>query len=646
MPATLWKPTLVALGAATALTAGWILLPTTVNETSAPAQELPTQAQTVLAQARAGDIEKVTVDAAAGTFTITRDDGTIDTLTVDTRQGPTVAVQLAAAGIDVAWPTVTPDWAAHTVERPSPLLEAVRWVVITGALITFTIAVITVFTQRRAGVRWRQQTHQAAHTDTRFGDVAGCDEAVAQLAELVDVLKHPDRYRAVGARPPRGALLVGPPGTGKTLLARAVAGEADAEFYAVNGSDFMERLVGVGAARIRDLFRQARKAERAIVFIDEIDAFAGKRGSNLLEGTGTEAEHTLIALLAELDGFQESNVVLIAATNRSELLDDALLRPGRLDRRIDVPLPDRRGRIDILHVHARNLTVDDNVDLAKVAARCTGFSGAQLEAVLNEAAIAAARDGRQRVNAGDVDRAVADVAMGRARHSAVITERDRNITAWHEAGHAACALLLEHAPDPIAVSIVPRGPAGGVTWMSGSDDHYLTVQAAHDRLTVALGGRAGEKLLLDGQYTQGASGDLNTAAHLAYQMTAKWAMTDSVTAIRPDTPGWDRTVAATVDRLVADAAERADRLVHDHRDLVAELAEQLLQHEDLNADDITAIVRRLRTGTPANTPVGAATRRAARAHPGKAAARPGRPRVKALAWASALLRGSGRDAHT
>ncbi|MFP5326450.1 MAG: ATP-dependent metallopeptidase FtsH/Yme1/Tma family protein, partial [Acidimicrobiia bacterium] len=343
--------------------------------------------------------------------------------------------------------------------------------------------------------------------DTRFSDIAGCDEAIAELREVTQFLHAPERFQLAGARLPKGFLLVGPPGTGKTLLARAVAGEAGVPFFPMSGSDFVETYVGVGASRVRSVFDRARAAGQAIVFIDEIDAVGKARGSGPSNGSSDERENTLNQLLVEMDGFSQSGVIVLAATNRADVLDAALLRPGRFDRQIAVPAPDRAGRTRILALHAAERSLSEDVDFVGLARRTPGLTGADLAFLINEAALEAARSGTETITNDHLDRALSTAMLGRERRSAVITDRDRQITAWHEAGHAVTALVTPGAEDPVQVTVVPRGDAGGVTWMGGTDNRFTTKSEALARLVVALGGRAAEERLLDGDFTQGASGD-------------------------------------------------------------------------------------------------------------------------------------------
>jgi len=420
-----------------------------------------------------------------------------------------------------------------------------------------------------------------------FAGVAGCEEAVEDLREIVSFLADPKRFERLGAVPPRGALLVGPPGTGKTLLARAVAAEAGVPFISANGSDFVEMYVGVGAKRIRELFQEARSHERAIVFIDEVDAIARRRSFGSPGDTGSgglvEHENTLIALLTELDGFERSKVITIAATNRPDVLDPAVTRPGRLERRVEVPNPDRRGREAILRVHAASRPLAADVDLDAVAARTPGLSGADLARVCNEAALAAVRLGRDRLDAECFAEAVEMVALGRARRSALVSDRDRRITAWHEAGHTAAAMLLDDAEDPVAVSITPRGPAGGVTWMAGSDDVYMTRDEGFARLVVMLGGRVAEEMLLGGGCTQGASSDLERATDLAEAMVARLGMTGrGIAVLRSGTDDSRRAV----EDLLGEAHARCTSLLRSNAAFLEAVALELLDAERLGHADL------------------------------------------------------------
>jgi cell division protease FtsH len=420
-----------------------------------------------------------------------------------------------------------------------------------------------------------------------FEDVAGCEEAIEDLSEIVQFLKDPAKFEKLGAKVPRGAILVGPPGTGKTLLARAVAGEARVPFFAASGSDFVEMYVGVGPARVRELFTKARSEEKAIVFIDEIDAVARSRVMSLRQQGNDERENTLNALLNELDGFSRGNVILLAATNRVDILDAAILRPGRLDRKVQVPNPDRKGREAILAVHTEGKPLAKDVSLSLVARRTPGMSGADLAQIVNEAAIEAARKNLKSINAECFSSAVALVAMGRARRSALVTNRDRLITAWHEAGHTVAALMHPEASNPVSVSITPRGHAGGITWFSGSDDQFLSRNQAIAQLVVAMGGRVGEEMLLDGEFTQGPSSDLERATSLASAMVTKYGMTRRGLAVRSGEP--DSVSNDVIEEVLNSALIDARNLLESNKDLLQALVNQLLEVETLEYHEILEV---------------------------------------------------------
>jgi len=429
----------------------------------------------------------------------------------------------------------------------------------------------------------------------RFTDVVGCDEAVEELSEIVSFLHDPTHFDAAGAKMPRGFLLVGPPGTGKTLLARAVAGEAGVPFYSAAGSDFSEMFVGVGAARVRDLFAKAKKTG-GIVFLDEIDSVGRARNGNAPGGGGAndERESTLNALLVEMDGFsKENNVVIVAATNRPDILDPALTRAGRFDRQVMVAPPDRRGRTRLLDLYSKDRSMGPDVDFVGLARRTPGLTGADICNLVNQAALEAARGKRGVISTGDFDEALATVMMGRARKSAVVTDMDRKVTAWHEAGHTVAALILPDANDPVQVTIVPRGPAGGVTWMGGDDNSFLTRTQARAQLVVALGGRAAEELLLDGDFTQGASGDLQSATGLATQMVTQWGMSNmGLVAMDPDRivfGGIGDKVHAEIDGMLNEALQSARTLLADHRNLFDAVVRELLDEDTVDIDRLKAI---------------------------------------------------------
>ncbi len=362
------------------------------------------------------------------------------------------------------------------------------------------------------------------HVD--FSDVAGEDEAKEELAEVVDFLKNPGRYTAIGAKIPKGVLLVGPPGTGKTLLSKAVAGEAKVPFFSISGSDFVEMFVGVGASRVRDLFAQAKKNAPCIVFIDEIDAVGRQRGSGL-GGGHDEREQTLNQLLVEMDGFgANEGIITLAATNRPDILDPALLRPGRFDRRVVVGRPDLAGRIAILKVHARNKPLDPDIDLKTIAKKIPGFTGADIANLLNEAALLAARENRKTISMADMEEASEKVSYGPERKSHKVSDEERKITAYHESGHAIMATVLEHADPVHKVTIIPRGQAGGYTMMLPQEERsFITKSHLLAQLRVALGGRCAEQIIFN-EISSGASGDLQQVTSILRKMIMEWGMSD------------------------------------------------------------------------------------------------------------------------
>ena len=435
-----------------------------------------------------------------------------------------------------------------------------------------------------------------------FADVAGADEEKEELQEIVEYLKNPKAYSDMGARIPKGVLLVGPPGTGKTLLAKAVAGEAGVEFLSISGSDFVELYVGVGAGRVRDLFEQAKKVAPAIVFIDEIDAVGRQRGSGL-GGGHDEREQTLNQLLVEMDGFNDNEgVIVMAATNRADILDNALLRPGRFDRRVYVGLPDIKGREDILKVHARGKRLGDDVDLAEIAKGTPGFTGADLENLLNEAALLAVRRHRRFIRQKDIDDAILKVSMGPEKKSRVITEKERRLTAYHEAGHAVAAHWLEHV-DPVQyITIVPRGQAGGFTLMRQQDDKsYRSRSEMFENIVMALGGRMAEKIFLDDVST-GASSDIHQATEVARNMVTVYGMSDRLGPISFDSSGhsifigrdfgqtksYSEETAGIIDeeikRIFDEATSRCEEILRGHADVLIAVAEYLLAHESMEGE--------------------------------------------------------------
>ncbi len=459
-----------------------------------------------------------------------------------------------------------------------------------------------------------------------FADVAGSDEAIAELEEIKDFLANPPKYALLGAKIPKGVLLYGPPGTGKTLLARAVAGEAKVPFYSISGSDFVEMFVGVGAARVRDLFAQAKANAPAIVFVDEIDAVGRQRGAGM-GGGHDEREQTLNQLLVEMDGFESGGqVILIAATNRPDVLDPALLRPGRFDRQIAVDRPDLKGREEILKVHAKTKPLADEVELLTYARRTPGFTGADLANVLNEAALLAAREGKKVISNLQIDEAIDRVMAGPQRKSRIMSDDERRVTAYHEAGHALVAHALPHTDPVHKITIMPRGRALGYTMVLPDDDKYSTTRnQLLDQLAYSLGGRAAEELIFHDPST-GASNDIEKATALARAMVTQYGMTEAIGAIKLGTDAsepfmgrdyghqrdYSENVAAKVDaeirKLIENAHQEAFDILVENRATLDAMVLQLLEKETLNKEEISEIFSRVNSWPRRPAWTGSATR--------------------------------------
>ena len=459
-----------------------------------------------------------------------------------------------------------------------------------------------------------------------FADVAGADEAIAELEEIKDFLANPAKYALLGAKIPKGVLLYGPPGTGKTLLARAVAGEAKVPFYSISGSDFVEMFVGVGAARVRDLFAQAKANAPAIVFVDEIDAVGRQRGTGM-GGGHDEREQTLNQLLVEMDGFETGGqVILIAATNRPDVLDPALLRPGRFDRQIAVDRPDLKGREEILKVHAKTKPLSDEVELLNYARRTPGFTGADLANVLNEAALLAAREGKKAISNLQIDEAIDRVMAGPQRKSRIMSDDERRVTAYHEAGHALVAHALPHTDPVHKITIMPRGRALGYTMVLPDDDKYSTTRnQLLDQLAYSLGGRAAEELIFHDPST-GASNDIEKATALARSMVTQYGMTEAIGAIKLGTDAsepfmgrdyghqrdYSESVAATVDaeirKMIENAHQEAFDILVDNRATLDAMVLQLLEKETLNKEEIAVIFNKVNSWPRRPAWTGSATR--------------------------------------
>ena len=533
-----------------------------------------------------------------------REDGAEATNFTSVYVGSDSLAELMAEHPDVTYKIDTSD--SSMLE--TVLISVVPTLLLVGVFVYYMSRMSSQNDKTMAFSKTRALTSEAQRPKVRFADVAGVDEAVEELQEIRDFLSDPERYHQMGARIPRGVLLVGPPGTGKTLLAKAVAGEAGVPFFSISGSDFVEMFVGVGASRVRDLFKQAKEAAPCIVFIDEIDAVGRQRGAGL-GGGHDEREQTLNQLLVEMDGFEEnSSVILIAATNRPDILDPALLRPGRFDRRVTVDRPDVAGREKILRVHAEGKPFDGDVDFARLAKVTPGFTGADLANLVNEAALLAARRRRGSIGEGEVEEAMERVMAGPERKSRVITEKERRVIAYHESGHALVGHVLENS-DPIhKISIVSRGQALGYTMQVPEEDHFLeTRDGMLDQIAVLLGGRTAEELFCD-DITTGASNDLERATKLARTMVTRYGMSEELgTQVFGEAQhevflGRDyanrQDYSAETAKRIDDEVERIMREGHDRARQVLEarsaqmdtMAHVLLERETVEGDAVKALL--------------------------------------------------------
>jgi cell division protease FtsH len=552
---------------------------------------------------REGRVEKITISSDRTRAQVQSDDG--ERAFVNLPNDPELLDILTSNNVDIA---VAPQAEENVLGR-----------VLSTLLIPFLLLVVLFFVLRRAQSgpgsqamnfgKSKARVQMEPQTQVTFSDVAGIEQAKLELTEVVDFLKNADRFTAVGAKIPKGVLLVGPPGTGKTLLARAVAGEAGVPFFSISGSEFVEMFVGVGASRVRDLFEQAKANAPCIVFIDEIDAVGRQRGAGL-GGGNDEREQTLNQLLTEMDGFEgNTGIILIAATNRPDVLDAALLRPGRFDRQVVVDRPDYQGRLDVLKVHARGKTVAKDVDLQKIARRTPGFTGADLANLLNEAAILAARRNLTEVSMDEVNDAIDRVLAGPEKKDRVMSEKRKELVAYHEAGHALVGALMPDYDPVQKISIIPRGRAGGLTWFTPSEDRMdsgLYSRAyLQNQMAVALGGRLAEEIIFgEEEVTTGASNDLQQVARVARQMVTRFGMSERLgpVALGRSQGGmflgrdimserdFSEETAAAIDdevrNLVDQAYRRAKLVLQENRHILDTLAKMLVERETVDSEEL------------------------------------------------------------
>ena len=560
----------------------------------------------VVRMAGSGELE--TIEVSGDRLTVTSTNG--ETMTSRKEQGSSIVELLESANIDpLVSRTDVSVKGSSGLSNLFGLLINFLPLIIFGAILLFMVRQAQGNTSQTFSFgRSKARMSMGNSPTVTFEDVAGVEEAKQELQEVVEFLKFPERFLALGAKIPKGVLLMGPPGTGKTLMARAVAGEAGVPFFSISGSEFVEMFVGVGASRVRDLFDQAKRNSPCIVFIDEIDAVGRHRGAGL-GGGHDEREQTLNQILVEMDGFESgTNVIVVAATNRPDVLDPALLRPGRFDRRVTLDNPDVRGRVQILEVHSKGKPIAEDVSLETVAKQTPGFSGADLANLVNESALLAARRSRETIGIDEFAESIDRVIAGPARKSKVISAREKEITAYHEAGHALVGHHLPHGDPVFKVTIVSRGQMGGYTRFLPEEDRSLWTKAQFkDRIAAAMGGRAAEQVVF-GEVTTGASNDLEQATNIARTMITRYGMSDK---LGPRTFGkreelvflgreiseqrdYSDSVAETIDdevhSLVDNAYQTATRLIGAHRAKLNELADYLIENESIEGDALTAML--------------------------------------------------------
>ncbi|MEY4081286.1 MAG: ATP-dependent protease FtsH, partial [Actinomycetota bacterium] len=568
-----------------------------------------------LQQVRNGSVQKVTINNATNTITGTLSDGSKFSTTGAVTLSDADEQLLKQMGVDYDYKTPQANWFTSLVPIVLPFL--------------FVIAFFMWMQRRAMGQqgnimsigRSKAKAYQADKPSTTFADVAGYDGVKMEIKEVVDFLRMPERFKEIGARVPKGILLVGPPGTGKTLFARAVAGEAGVGFLSVTGSDFMEMFVGVGASRVRDLFMQARKMGRAIIFVDEIDSIGRKRGAGL-GGGHDEREQTLNQMLAEMDGFETTEgIVVLAATNRPDILDPALLRPGRFDRQIVVPLPESDERLAILRVHSRDKRIGPDVDLDTMAKATPGMSGADLANLVNEAALFAVRRGSTHIERIDFENARDRVVLGASRESLVLTAEEKKATAYHEGGHAILATVLPNSDPLHKVTILPRGMALGVTWTLPEERHTYSREYFLDVICKAMGGRVAEKIVFN-QLNSGAANDLEQATNIARRMVREWGMSDTVgpmawhgqqqvflgedlmTSGREYSDATAKTMDDEIARILLEQEQRAHDLLMKHRKGLDLVAQALLDQETIDGPTVGRLIQQgLDTPAASETPI-------------------------------------------
>ena len=585
------------------------------NASSTPSKEI--SLSTFVEQAKTGHINQVTV--ADNKINLELVDGSKFFLFKES--GSSIYELLDQAGLEKDQIAALPISIANTDGNKfwtDLLIGIIPFLLIIGFFVFMMRSAQSSNNQAMSFGKSKAKLYDKAKQKTTFDDVAGCDEAKEELVEVVDFLKHPQKYSSIGAKIPKGVMLVGQPGTGKTLLARAVAGEAEVPFFNISGSEFVEMFVGVGASRVRDLFNKAKRNAPCIIFIDEIDAVGRHRGAGM-GGGHDEREQTLNQILTEMDGFETgTNVIVIAATNRPDILDPALLRPGRFDRRVVVDMPDIKARESILKVHTRNKPMAKNVDLKKIAKSTPGFTGADIENLANEAAIMTARQNRKTVGMRELELAIEKVVMGPERKSRVLNKKERKITAYHEVGHAIVGHLLPGCDPVHKISIVSRGMALGVTWFMPEEDKHLSSKSKfEDELCSLLGGYATEEIFF-GEMTTGASNDLERATKIAHNMVTKYGMSEMGPVIFGSSndevflgkdfghvKNYSESSAAKIDELVKQFLEKAHKrtkeIITKHKKLMIEISEDLIKKETLNREEFLKYFKGFEQATPKKT---------------------------------------------